>query len=316
LATPRIVMKLCVAEIRAEPGDVRVITLEHPSRPHLPPFGAGAHVDLHLPNGRVRQYSLMGDEKDRSRYLIGVKREPEGRGGSAWLHDQLALGDILPVSSPRSHFALAPGTSHLLLAGGIGITPLLAMGRRLKETGQHFHLHYFARSRASTPLLSDISQALESRHVSLHFDDEPATQCDLVALLAPRQDDQQLYYCGPAGFMRAISAAAAHWPEEAVHFEAFAAPRDEDFTPEPFTLRLASSGALLPVPAGESALEALRSVGIALPSACENGACGTCECGYLDGEALHRDGVLRPSARANRFIPCVSRAKGTLTLDL
>lgn len=316
MAAPRLIMTLEVTDIRVEPGDVRVIEFRHPLKPRLPPFRAGAHVDLHLPDGKVRQYSLLGDPKDQSRYRIGVKREDQGRGGSRWLHAHLNIGDRLPVCAPRNHFELAEGKAHRLLAGGIGITPILSMARALHDSDTPFRLHYFSRSRDATPLLAEIGQALDPRAVEYHFDDEPDTRVDLGALLAARQAGEQLYYCGPPGFMAAVGQASTHWPEEAVHFEAFAPPVDENFEPEPFVLRLRSSGAVLPVRSDETALAVLRAAGIALPSSCENGACGTCECGYLEGEALHRDAVLKPGARARRFIPCVSRARGTLTLDL
>lgn len=316
MATPRLIMQLDVEDIRAEPGDVRIITFRHPVKPRLPAYQPGAHIDLHLPSGLVRQYSLLGDHKDHSRYVVGVKREANGRGGSAWLHENLGVGDRLPVSAPRSHFALAEGERHLLLAGGIGITPILSMARSLSDSGKPFTLHYFARSRSVTPLLAEIGQALGPASVSLHFDDEPDTRIDLGALLAKRAAGEQLYYCGPPGFMAAVERFSSDWPEDVVNFEAFAAPPDETFVPEPFVIRLASSGAELQVLAEETALSVLRAAGVSLASSCENGACGSCECGYVGGTPLHRDGVLKPRARANRFIPCVSRAKGTLTLDL
>lgn len=316
MATPRLIMTLQITDIRDEPGEVRVFEFRHPVKPRLPPFRAGAHVDLHLPDGKVRQYSLLGDPKDQARYTIGVKREASGRGGSIWLHEGLKIGDTLRVCAPRNHFELADGQAHLLLAGGIGITPLLSMARALQDAGTPFRLHYFSRSRASTPLMAEIGQSLDTRSVTFHFDDEPGTRVDLGGLLATRGEGEQLYYCGPSGFMAAVARAAATWPEEAVHFEAFAAPEDENFIPEPFVLHLRSSGVMLPVAANETALGVLRSAGLELPSACENGACGTCECGYLDGTPLHRDAVLKPRARASRFIPCVSRAQGVLTLDL
>ncbi|MEJ5022913.1 ferredoxin reductase [Ochrobactrum vermis] len=149
-------MKMRVAEVRNEPGDVRVLALRHPRRSLLPSFAPGAHVDVHLPDRRVRQYSLFGDPQDRSRYLIAVKRESGGRGGSNWLHDNVVIGQELPVSAPRQHFGLSSeADSHILMAGGIGITPLLAMARSLHSAGHKFELHYFTRSRSLAPLRDD-----------------------------------------------------------------------------------------------------------------------------------------------------------------
>lgn len=151
MASPRIIMKLTVTAARKEPGDVLVIDLKHPRKPALPAFEAGSHVDVHLPEGKVRQYSLCGDPTELGRYTIAVKRENDGRGGSAWIHETIAVGSTLPVSAPRNHFALKPGEGPtLLLAGGIGITPILAMARALTRQAKPFELHYFTRSRALT----------------------------------------------------------------------------------------------------------------------------------------------------------------------
>ena len=310
-------MKMRVTELRDEPGGVRVIVLRHPRRPTLPEFEAGSHVDVHLPDGRVRQYSLFGAPRDRSQYSIAVKREARGRGGSNWLHENVAVGCELPVSAPRNHFELAEGGSlHILIAGGIGVTPMLAMAQALNSAGSDFELHYFARTRSMAPLLAEIARRLPAQRVSLHFDDEPATFTNMAALLAGRSDDAHLYYCGPPGFMELIRANAIEWSPDRVHFEAFQPAFDENFVPEPFSVKLRSTGQLLEVPADTSALAVLRKAGVALFSSCENGVCGTCECGYFEGEPLHLDSVLSPAARASRFIPCVSRAKGQLTLDL
>ncbi|MCA0417545.1 MAG: PDR/VanB family oxidoreductase [Proteobacteria bacterium] len=317
MGSPRLIMKMKVAELRDEPGDVRVFVLRHPLRPTLPEFEAGSHVDVHLPDGRVRQYSLFGTPHDRSQYSIAVKREVEGRGGSRWLHTNVGVGQEIPVSTPRNHFGLSEGAgTHILMAGGIGITPMLAMAQALNTAGISFELHYFARSRSLAPLLSEIAQCLPEECVHLHFDDEPATRTSLTTPLDGRSADANLYYCGPPGFMEAVRAAAADWPPERVHFEAFQPAFDENFVPEAFSIRLGSTGEILEVPADTSALTVLREAGAALFSSCENGVCGTCECGYLDGEPIHLDAVLSPAARSSRFIPCVSRAKGQVTLDL
>ncbi|MFK0689111.1 PDR/VanB family oxidoreductase [Mesorhizobium sp. IMUNJ 23033] len=316
MAAPRIIMKLTVTAIRKEPGDVLVIDLKHPRKPSLPPFEPGSHVDVHLANGKVRQYSLCGDPTDLSRYTIAVKFEQTGRGGSSWLHGTVCPGFTLPVSVSRNHFPLGESRGPvLLLAGGIGITPILAMARALERQGRPYELHYFTHSLTLTPLLSDIESALDPANVRLHFDDEPETRQDLQTLLSTRSSDAQLYYCGPPGFMAAVDRASAHWPQDTVHFEAFQPPERDDTPPEPFTIML-RDGTSVPVAADTTALAALRGAGVLLMASCENGVCGTCECGMLEGQPIHRDAFLSSKARDRRFIPCVSRARGALKLDL
>lgn len=316
MASPRLIMKLTVTATRREPGEVLVIDLKHPRKPQLTPFEPGSHVDVHLPDGKVRQYSLCGDSTDLSRYTIAVKREAEGRGGSAWIHEAVTEGFTLPISAPRNHFPLRSGNGPvLLIAGGIGITPILAMARSLAREGKPLELHYFARSRTLAPLLPEITRALPAMSVRLHFDDEAETRQDFTSLLADRPEEARLYYCGPAGFMAAVAKAAAHWPDGTVHFEAFQPPAFDGVPPAPFTIEL-RDGRRIDVPTATTALEALRTAGVPLMASCENGVCGTCECGMIDGEPIHRDAVLSLEARQRRFIPCVSRATGLLKLDL
>jgi len=316
MAAPRIIMKLTVTAIRKEPGDVLVIDLKHPRKPLLPPFEPGSHVDVHLSDGKVRQYSLCGDPSDLSRYTIAVKFEQTGRGGSSWIHKTVCPGFTLPVSAPRNHFPLGESRGPvLLLAGGIGITPILAMAWALERRGRRYELHYFTRSSALTPLSSVVESVLDPANVRLHFDDEPETRLDLQNLLSTLSSDKQLYYCGPPGFMAAVDRASAHWPAGTVHFEAFQPPEYDAAPPEPFTITL-RDGTSVPVAADTTALAALRGAGVLLMASCENGVCGTCECGMLEGQPIHRDAVLSRQARDSRFIPCVSRARGVLKLDL
>lgn len=309
-------MKLDVVEVRRDPGDIVVATLRHPRRPLLPAATAGAHVDLHLPDGRVRQYSLCGDPGDRSVYRVAVKQERGGRGGSLWLHENMVAGGTLMVSAPRNHFELSMAAERtILLAGGIGITPLLAMAHALSGEGRRFELHVFARSRTIAPLLGEIGM-LDSAAVHTHFSDESRLRFDLASYLETPVDGAEIYCCGPARFMEAVQLATESWPTDAVHFEAFQPLLDTGFTPEPFDIVLGSTGATISVPAERTALDMLRDIGIELPSSCLLGVCGSCECGYLDGTPIHRDVVLSPRARRDRFIPCVSRAVGPLRLDL
>jgi vanillate O-demethylase ferredoxin subunit len=308
-------MRLDVTAVRSEPGDVLVLEMKHPRKPELPAYEPGAHVDVHLPNNMVRQYSLCGPPDQLGRYTIAVKREASGRGGSIWLHENVRVGMQLPVSAPRNHFRLVPSDGPvLLLAGGIGITPLYCMAQALQRANKAFGLHYFARSRALTPLLTDISSHLGNR-VHFHFDDELETHQDIDALFAVHEAGAHAYYCGPPGFMKAVAEAARAWPADSVHFEAFQATSIPSGPLSPFTIVL-KSGKEVPVPSDTTALAALRDAGITLPSSCETGVCGTCECGYLEGEAIHRDSFLPQEKRGNRIIPCVSRAVGRMKLDL
>ncbi|WP_245277990.1 PDR/VanB family oxidoreductase [Rhizobium leguminosarum] len=245
-----------------------------------------------------------------------MKRETGGRGGSAWIHETIAPGAELPVSAPRNHFPLKDSDGPvLLLAGGIGITPILAMARALYRQGRPFELHYFARSRSLAPLLRTLEESTCADSLRHHFDDQVETQQDIEGLLSTRPGEAQLYYCGPPGFMAAIARASQHWPDGTVHFEAFQPSVHDDTPPVPFTIVL-RNGTVVPVTADESALSVIRAAGVLLMASCENGVCGTCECGFLEGQPIHRDAVLSNEARSHRFIPCVSRATGVLKLDL
>ncbi|MGA1318979.1 MAG: ferredoxin reductase, partial [Rubrivivax sp.] len=251
--------------------EVSSFELVHPARRALPGYAAGAHIDVHLPGGFMRTYSLArapehpsGTGTGQARYVIGVKREPTSRGGSAALHDRVRAGDLLAIGSPRNTFPLQAGARHhLLLAGGIGLTPLLAMAQQLARDGAAFTLCVFARSRAQMPFAEDLAALGDA--VRLHLDDpaEPE-KLDLRALLAAPAPGTHLYLCGPAGFMQAALAAAAHWPEDAVHLEYFAPPEGDAAQGEdqPFVLRLARRGIDVPVAADASAVDALHDLGI------------------------------------------------------
>lgn len=312
----RLIMKLRVAELRQETPDVMAIRLEHPRRPRLPAWDAGAHVDVHLPEGSIRQYSLCGDPEDRSHYLIAVKREDTGRGGSRWLHTHLGAGAELPVSAPRNHFQLSPQSGpHLLIAGGIGVTPLAAMARELKRQGTDFVLHYCARNRLSAPLLEEL-EAICGKHLKVWLsDDGERFEPERVLADAP---GTELYVCGPTRLTDAVEQAAMSldWPAEGYHSEHFTALQDADFQPEAFEAVIASTGSELTIPADRSLLSVLAENGIVLDFSCEIGVCGACECGYTEGTIHHRDVVLGPDRRKTRLMSCVSRGKGTVVLDL
>ncbi len=316
--SPRLIMKMRVADIRDVASDVREFTLRHATRTTLPPPEPGAHVDVRLPDGKVRQYSLCGDPDDASQYVIAVKREPEGRGGSVWMHDTIKQGDTIQVSAPRNHFELVDGAArYVLIAGGIGITPMLPMVRRLQMRGADYILHYC--SSAATPPFSDLLREICGPRAQIYSTAPSAStprRLDIPAALSEVVPLMHVYCCGPIRLMEAVREAGAHWPEEQLHFEAFKPLVDENFVPQTFDLVLNSSGQRLHVPAEKSALDVLRDAGVSASSSCETGVCGSCACGYMSGDVIHRDAFLSPSARKSRLTLCVSRGTGTIVLDL
>lgn len=304
-----------VARIARQTPDILAFELVHPWGRPLPAYEAGAHIDVHMPSGFSRQYSLAraSTGPDASSYLIGVKREAASRGGSASMHERVREGDLLPISTPRNTFPLrAEAQHHLLLAGGIGMTPLLAMAQALAARGAAFTLCVFARSADHLAFAEALRDPLLAPHLRLHLDQGEASQrIDLRSLLAERAAHAHLYVCGPGGFMKAVREAAAHWPEDALHAEYFAAPTDASVPAGlPFSLKLALRGITVPVAADQTAVDALHEVGIDIPVSCEQGLCGTCVV-EADGEAAeHRDFCLAGSERRHKVALCCSRAKG------
>jgi vanillate O-demethylase ferredoxin subunit len=309
-------MKLRVAAARFVTADVLHLALIHPKRPDLPAWTPGAHVDLRLPDGSARHYSLCGDPRDRARYEIAIKREDDGRGGSAWAHATLRVGVEAHVSAPRNSFPLAAGARrHVLVAGGIGVTPMVAMARWLAARGEAFVLHFCARGPTEAPLLASLRESCGARLQTWFSAEGRRFHAEAIEPFSP---GAHLYACGPRGLMDLARAAALArgWPEGAIHEERFQAPLDPDFEPAPFDVRIASSGALLHVPADRSLLEVLRAHAIPIQASCEQGLCGSCLCGYKEGTVIHRDSVIPLAQRDARMAACVSRARGMVTLDL
>ncbi|KJH80126.1 PDR/VanB family oxidoreductase [Pseudomonas sp. KSR10] len=289
----------------------------------LPAFTAGAHIDVHLPGGLVRQYSLCNHPDENHRYLIGVLKDPASRGGSQTMHVQIQVGQTLSISEPRNLFPLTEDARRsLLFAGGIGITPMLCMAERLHQLGADFELHYCARSVERAAFLDRLRAAPFADRVQLHFDDGAAAQrLDASALLAEPGADTHLYVCGPGGFMAHVldTAKAQGWADERAHREYFAAAPVDHAHDGSFAVQLASSGQIIQIPADQSVAEALDAAGILIPLSCEQGICGTCLTGVLAGEPEHRDLYLseEEQARNDQFTPCCSRAKSPLlVLDL
>ncbi|UFN49175.1 PDR/VanB family oxidoreductase [Roseomonas sp. OT10] len=308
--------------LRSEPAadGIRLFELRHPQGAELPAFTPGAHLSVRVPSGAMRNYSICNDAAERDRYVIAVKREEGGRGGSVSLIDGVKEGDTLEVSEPRNLFALdlrAP--EYIFVAGGIGITPILSMIRTIRSRGDKpFRLYYLTRNAAGTAFLGDLSDPGLADHVLIHHDEgDIANAYDLWPVFE-EPGKAHIYCCGPRPLMDAVKDMTGHWPENTVHFEDFGSdlvrPRADD---APFDIRLGRGGETLNVPVGTTILEVLRAHGRKAPSSCESGTCGTCRTRYLDGEVDHRDMVLTPAERKSALMICVSRAKsGTLVLDL
>lgn len=299
------------------------LELEDEAGHELPPFTAGAHIDVHLAPGLIRQYSLCGDETDRLRWRIAVLRDANSRGGSAAVHERLLPGVSLQVGFPRNQFALTDAPHSLLLAGGIGVTPLLSMARALHRRGRPFSFHYCARSPERMAFRGELAAAAFAGSVHLHVEDGPPSQAfDVKRVLAQAPRHTHLYVCGPAGFMDHVlqHARAQGWDESRLHCERFAAaPVPAQAGDAPFLVRVASTGLTCEVPPGRTVLEVLLAHGVALPYSCEAGVCGTCLTRVIDGVPDHRDSYLTDDERAaNReFTPCCSRALSPLlVLDL
>ncbi|MDP9968856.1 vanillate O-demethylase ferredoxin subunit [Variovorax paradoxus] len=303
--------------------DICTFEFVHVEGKPLSSFSAGSHVDVHLPNSLTRQYSLCNDPSETHRYLIGVLNDPGSRGGSKAMHDMVSEGDTLSISLPKNHFPLTRGArSSLLLAGGIGITPILCMAERLAIAGEDFAMHYAARSRERMAFQGRIRQSSFSSRSAFHFDDgDDAQKLDLDSLLDRPSSDVHLYVCGPKGFMDAVlaTARAKAWPEKQLHYEFFAGKPIKADGDGSFAVKLASSGKLVLVPRDKTVVQALSEAGIVVPTSCEQGVCGTCLTRVLEGVSEHRDMYLTPGEQAmnDQFLPCCSRAKSAaLTPDM
>lgn len=307
-----------VAAVHDVAVDVRTYELVSADGRPLPDWTPGSHIDVHVPAGLVRQYSLCSDPTIRNRYRIAVKKEPGGRGGSLSMHEDVETGSVLAIGLPRNYFPLASDHApSLLIAGGIGITPIYAMARSLAADGRRsWTLHYCARSAAHAALRDEL-QRLAPQSVVQHFSEAPVL--DVASLLGAQAPDVHVYCCGPVGLMAAVKEATANRDPERVHFEWFAAPPVDHSHDQVFEIELARSGIVANVSADRTILQVVRECGIDAPSSCEAGVCGTCETVLLAGDADHRDLLLTPDERAqNRSIMiCVSRARSKrLVLDL
>jgi len=309
--------------IRQEAIDIRSFELADAQELRLPRFTPGSHIDVRIRPGLVRQYSLCNGPEGNGRYLIAVKRESNSRGGSHAMHDQVKVGDRLTISAPRNRFSLsATASHHLLLAAGIGVTPILSMARHLAVGGASFQLQYFTRSADHTSFGALLAEPQFKSKVSLNYGMGPEELTSyLQDLLRVAPGGAHLYMCGPRPFMDLVGSIAAQaWSSETVHHEYFSTgPATHTGPDSAFRVRLARSGVTLTVPEGRSIVEVLAEHDVGIETSCSQGICGTCLTGVLEGVPDHRDAFLSADQklRCDRMLPCVSRSKSeTLVIDI
>jgi tetrachlorobenzoquinone reductase len=306
-----------VKSISVASPDVRLIELGPRSAADLPSFTAGSHIDLGLPNGMTRSYSLINPQAERHRYVIAVRRQTEGRGGSRYLHDSLRSGQALAVSVPRNNFPLdesAPDS--IFIAGGIGITPVWSMIQRLHDIGRSWKLFYGARSRQDAVFADELQAIGRGEQLGFHFGPQPRLSIDSAVASVPA--GTHLYCCGPATMLSAFERATRGRPGETIHLEHFAATEKPKADGE-FTVKLARRGTTLAVPPGVTILDTLLGAGIDVSYSCREGVCGACETAVLSGEPLHQDLLLSQEEKAanKSMMICCSRAHSdVLVLDL
>ena len=312
-----------VRQIRFEGKGINSYELTDPEGRELPPFTSGAHIDIHLADGVVRQYSLSNDPQERRRYVIGVLKDEGGRGGSTSLHRSLHVQDVVQISPPRNNFPLADdATKVILLAGGIGVTPLKSMAHSLERAGIDYELHYCAKDRAFTAFEDEMQAFAAQGRLHYHFDGgDPAKGLDIAQLLADPAPGTHVYYCGPSGFMKACEGAAQGWAAGTVHFEHFKAPVTERAADAPppggFDVEIASSGRRIAIGPDESIADVLNREGVPVETSCESGLCGTCKTRYKAGRVDHRDYILDDAEKDEYLTLCVSRCESELlVLDL
>lgn len=314
--------ELRVRRISYEAENINSYELVLPEGGDLTPFTAGGHIDLHLRNGMIRSYSLVNDQNERHRYVIAVSKDASGRGGSGFVHDTIKAGDIVAVSAPRNNFALREDAEcSLLIAGGIGITPLMSMIRRLQALARPWKLSYAARTRRAAAFLGELDAIRPNVHLDLHlhFDDEHAGRTlDLADIVGNAPMHAHLYCCGPVPMLEAFEKATAGRPAGHVHVEYFQA-KQAPAAEGGFEIRLARSNRTIAVEPGKTILDAVLDAGVMANYSCSEGVCGTCETPVIEGIPDHRDQFLSPEEKAANktiMICCSGSKSGTLVLDL
>jgi phthalate 4,5-dioxygenase reductase component len=312
-------LKVTVVRKSLVADDIYLFELRAASGGDLPPFTAGAHITVTTPGGQKRRYSLCNDSIDADRYVIAVKQEKSGRGGSLNMTTKVEVGDEFEIEPPANDFEIsaAEPKSYVFIAGGIGITPIRSMIRHVVRLGRTFKLYYFTRIPSMMAFRDEFSAPEFAGKAILHYDNgDPAQAYDLWPVLE-EQRGAHVYCCGPRGLMDAVRDMTGHWPDSAVHFEDFVGATAYHDTDTPFLVCLSKSEKSYEVPVRVSILDTLRQHGYSLPSSCESGTCGTCRTRYTAGEPDHRDLVLSEKEKRSEIMICVSRAKtGKLTLDL
>ncbi|WP_354673911.1 PDR/VanB family oxidoreductase [Cupriavidus alkaliphilus] len=315
-------LRVRIAHRIQETEDIVSLDLQDPEGAMLPPFTAGAHIDVHIAPNVVRQYSLCNAPTERHRYVIGVLRDPASRGGSIAIHEGFSKGSVVEISAPRNHFPLQDGTRSILVAGGIGVTPLLCMAEELHAAGRNFVLHYCVRSKSKAAFRRRIGQSAFSRQVVLHCDDEDESQkLNLAMLFAHAGTDYAIYVCGPSGFIEWVCRTAdeAGIPKQRVRYEYFGAKHADTSHDGEFDVKIASTSQVFRIPSARSISSILQEAGVDIYTSCEEGTCGTCVTGVLEGDPDHRDVFLTDEEHASGKLltPCCSRAKSSLiVLDL
>ena len=306
-----------VTAISCAARDVNIYEFTRPDGAPLADVEPGAHIDIALPNGMLRQYSLISPGAAPDRYAVAVKRDPNSRGGSRFIHDELRVGHLVTLTGPRNHFRLKEGAKHtILFAGGIGITPIFCMLQRLQQKCSHpWSLHYSCRTRAEAAFLKELAC---SPQVHLNFDDESGGVLDLATIVAQSPREAHLYCCGPTPMLAAFEAATTNWPIERKHVEYFVSNSAPSLDGG-FVVELKRSGREFAVPFGKSILDVLRDAGIDVSYSCEQGICGACEARVISGVPDHRDSVLTPAEQASNktvMICCAGSKSERIVLDL
>jgi ferredoxin-NADP reductase len=314
--TPGEPIEVRVADIRPAARDTNIYEFRRVDGKPLPSAAPGAHIDIKLPNGLVRQYSLLTSTADPESYTIAVKRDPSGRGGSSYMHGELKVGQTLRIKGPRNNFPLVDAEHVILIAGGIGITPIFCMVQELVTQQRSWKLHYSSRSRADMAFLDALAK---HEPVYLHFDDEADGKfLDIAKIVAEAPKNSHLYCCGPMPMLKAFEAATADWPRAQIHVEYFA-PKQEPAKAGGFVVELAKSKQEFVIAPGKTILEVLLDAGIYVDHSCELGICGLCETPLLSGIPEHRDAFLSEDQKAANntvMICCAGSKSDRLVLDL
>jgi ferredoxin-NADP reductase len=315
--SPDSLIDVRLTDIRFAAQDTNLYEFRRLDDAPLPAYEPGAHIDMHLPNGMVRQYSLLVPDSAPASYVVGIKRDAAGRGGSRYIHDELRAGARLKISAPRNNFRLVDAEYVVLFAGGIGITPIWCMVQRLGALGRSWKLYYACRSRADMAFLQALEE-FEAQYAHLHFDDEAGKVLDIAAAVAQQPKTAHLYCCGPDPMLKAFEAATAEWPRAQVHVEYFT-PKAEPATQGGFWVELARSEEEYFIPPGKTILQVLYDAGVDVDYSCELGICGACETKVISGVPEHRDSVLseeEQAANTKVMICCAGCKSERLVLDM